>query len=163
MSQNCRPRLGEPESGIVDLYRMLRHPPTPRHAPVASALAHARRVAVSCIVCNSFPDTTLIDKKILTAFDFYINVNWYSVGSSLYCSADLVAVMTSVGNALANGIWEANYKGRTKPTPSSNRYEHHLTSQKEARTLAPFLLHILHCLLCLYCYIRHCPRQFVAL
>ncbi len=31
--------------------------------------------------------------------------------------------MSSIGNSLANGIWEANLKGRTKVVPSSSRYE----------------------------------------
>lgn len=37
--------------------------------------------------------------------------------------SDLVVVMTAIGNSLANSIWEANIKGRTKPTPASQREE----------------------------------------
>ncbi|XP_064618428.1 arf-GAP with GTPase, ANK repeat and PH domain-containing protein 1-like isoform X6 [Liolophura sinensis] len=36
---------------------------------------------------------------------------------------DLVAVMTSIGNSIANSVWEANTKGRTKPNPASPREE----------------------------------------
>lgn len=36
---------------------------------------------------------------------------------------NLVLVMTSIGNQVANSIWEANLKGRSKPDPFSNREE----------------------------------------
>ena len=34
---------------------------------------------------------------------------------------DLVAVMTNIGNKMANTIWEANLKGRLKPAPNGPR------------------------------------------
>lgn len=37
--------------------------------------------------------------------------------------AEVTKVMTAVGNAIANSVWEANTKGRPKPTSSSNREE----------------------------------------
>ncbi|KAL8608051.1 hypothetical protein ACOMHN_023867 [Nucella lapillus] len=36
---------------------------------------------------------------------------------------EVTKVMTSIGNYLANSVWEANTKGRSKPTSSSNREE----------------------------------------
>jgi hypothetical protein len=36
---------------------------------------------------------------------------------------ELVLVMTSVGNGVANTVWEAEIKGRTKPSSSSARYQ----------------------------------------
>ena len=35
--------------------------------------------------------------------------------------SELVAAMTSVGNHLANSVWEASLKGRVKPSPSTHR------------------------------------------
>ena len=35
---------------------------------------------------------------------------------------DLVAVMTNIGNSMANTIWEANLKGRLKPAPNAPRW-----------------------------------------
>ncbi|KAK3757031.1 hypothetical protein RRG08_041807 [Elysia crispata] len=37
--------------------------------------------------------------------------------------SDIVKVMTAVGNQTVNSVWEANLKGRHKPTQSSNRDE----------------------------------------
>ena len=39
----------------------------------------------------------------------------------LCCRSELVAAMTSIGNHLANSVWEANLKGRVKPSPSTHR------------------------------------------
>ncbi|CAH1241531.1 AGAP1 [Branchiostoma lanceolatum] len=36
---------------------------------------------------------------------------------------ELATVMTSIGNSLANSVWEANPRGRVKPTPNSQREE----------------------------------------
>ncbi|KAK7492700.1 hypothetical protein BaRGS_00016005 [Batillaria attramentaria] len=36
---------------------------------------------------------------------------------------EVTKVMTAIGNAIANSVWEANTKGRPKPTSSSNREE----------------------------------------
>lgn len=36
---------------------------------------------------------------------------------------DLIHVMTSIGNTVANSVWEANSKGRLKPTPTTPRDE----------------------------------------
>ncbi|XP_076437386.1 centaurin-gamma-1A-like isoform X2 [Babylonia areolata] len=36
---------------------------------------------------------------------------------------EVTKVMTSIGNYLANSVWEANTRGRSKPTSSSNREE----------------------------------------
>jgi len=36
-------------------------------------------------------------------------------------SVELVMVMTSTGNDMVNGIWEANVDGHQKPSPSSTR------------------------------------------
>ena len=41
-----------------------------------------------------------------------------------YCTIsrpELVAVMTSIGNDMANSVWEANTKGRSKPAPGTPR------------------------------------------
>ncbi|XP_025080568.1 arf-GAP with GTPase, ANK repeat and PH domain-containing protein 1-like isoform X4 [Pomacea canaliculata] len=37
--------------------------------------------------------------------------------------SEVTKVMTSIGNAIANSVWEANTKGRSKPTSSSTREE----------------------------------------
>jgi Arf-GAP/GTPase/ANK repeat/PH domain-containing protein 1/3 len=34
-----------------------------------------------------------------------------------------LSVMLSIGNTLANSIWECNPRGRAKPTPNSSREE----------------------------------------
>uniref|UniRef100_A0A4W4GQZ4 ArfGAP with GTPase domain, ankyrin repeat and PH domain 1 n=1 Tax=Electrophorus electricus TaxID=8005 RepID=A0A4W4GQZ4_ELEEL len=36
---------------------------------------------------------------------------------------ELIKVMTSIGNELANSVWEANAQGRLKPTPDATREE----------------------------------------
>ncbi|KAL4228483.1 Arf-GAP with GTPase [Mactra antiquata] len=36
---------------------------------------------------------------------------------------DLIHVMTSIGNTVANSVWEFNLKGRVKPSPTANRNE----------------------------------------
>jgi len=36
---------------------------------------------------------------------------------------ELLAVMTSIGNDMANSVWDANIKGRTRPTPDTPREE----------------------------------------
>ncbi len=40
----------------------------------------------------------------------------------LYKSPELVQVMRSIGNKLANSIWEANIKNRVKPQPNTSSY-----------------------------------------
>lgn len=35
---------------------------------------------------------------------------------------ELIKVMSSIGNELANGLWEENTQGRVKPSPDSTRY-----------------------------------------
>ena len=41
----------------------------------------------------------------------------------LLFSPELVAVMSVIGNSIANSVWEANTKGRSKPTPNTPREE----------------------------------------
>jgi len=36
--------------------------------------------------------------------------------------SELVQVMRSIGNKLANSIWEANIKNRVKPQPNTSSY-----------------------------------------
>lgn len=59
-----------------------------------------------------------------------VHVNKMLVHLSSYVEAslmdtfrpDLVVIMTAIGNSLANNIWEANVKGKAKPSPTSPRY-----------------------------------------
>lgn len=39
-----------------------------------------------------------------------------------FYSSELVQVMRSIGNKLANSIWEANIKNRVKPQPNASSY-----------------------------------------
>ena len=41
----------------------------------------------------------------------------------LFVRVEQIPVMVSIGNTLANTVWEANLHGRTKPTPTSPREE----------------------------------------
>jgi len=41
---------------------------------------------------------------------------------SLCYRLDLIHVMTSIGNTLANSVWEASTKMLTKPAPTGPRY-----------------------------------------
>jgi len=47
--------------------------------------------------------------------------------------SELVAAMTSIGNNLANSVWEASLKGRVKPSPSTHRFITFIQSSKEAQ------------------------------
>ena len=41
----------------------------------------------------------------------------------LACSSELTAVISAIGNTLANSVWEGRIQNKTKPIPSSSRYE----------------------------------------
>ncbi|CAH1776179.1 unnamed protein product [Owenia fusiformis] len=57
---------------------------------------------------------------------------------------ELVAVMTNIGNHVANSVWEANAKGLTKPTPSSSREEKEawIRAKYEQREFLPPMQHL---------------------
>ena len=58
--------------------------------------------------------------------------------------SEVTKVMTSIGNYIANSVWEANTKGRQKPTSSSNREEKELwvKAKYEAKEFLPPLPYI---------------------
>ena len=43
--------------------------------------------------------------------------------TNLNCRPGHLSVMLSIGNSLANSVWECNPHGRAKPTPNSSREE----------------------------------------
>ncbi|CAG5125080.1 unnamed protein product, partial [Candidula unifasciata] len=57
---------------------------------------------------------------------------------------DIVKVMVSIGNGTVNSVWEANTKGRPKPTPSSLRDEKEkwIRTKYEAKEFLPPLPYI---------------------
>ncbi|XP_076455882.1 centaurin-gamma-1A-like isoform X1 [Babylonia areolata] len=58
--------------------------------------------------------------------------------------AEVTKVMTSIGNYVANSVWEANTKGRSKPTSSSSREEKEkwIKAKYEAKEFLPPLPYV---------------------
>ena len=70
---------------------------------------------------NMFGPVLVYDEAMCLLLKLHcVEVEMAFVGGS---RLDLIHVMTSVGNSLANTVWEFNCKGRLKPSPTSPRYE----------------------------------------
>jgi Arf-GAP with GTPase, ANK repeat and PH domain-containing protein 1/3/4/5/6/9/11 len=85
--------MGVIESRIVDLHGLCIVPSKSRHALVACSFARARRMAVRERDVERSVDVCLVSRRN---------------------RSELVQVMRSIGNTLANSIWEANTKSRVK-------------------------------------------------
>ncbi len=46
----------------------------------------------------------------------------FHIKSFLFKRPELVQIMRSIGNKLANSVWEANIKNRVKPQPNASSY-----------------------------------------